>query len=136
MHGLLGVGLVPEPSVIKGATLGTINVNTSVHVSKRLVVDRVRGGDRPQSLEPVEDKAEGPERAKLKQDIAQSVEPAEGRIEKTLKASRPPVQERLLFDRTEGSNGRPTVPFKESPKSPRFPKPPCGSMTKTSQITL
>ena len=51
VHGLLGVGLVPEPSVIKRATLGTTSVNTSVPVGKRLVVDRVRVGDHPQSLE-------------------------------------------------------------------------------------
>ena len=36
VHGLLGIGLAPEPSVIEGATLGTINVDTSVAVSKRL----------------------------------------------------------------------------------------------------
>ena len=49
----------------------------------------------------VDDKAEEPERAKLKRDIAQSVDRLKGRIEKSLKVSRPPVQERLLFNGPE-----------------------------------
>ena len=82
-----------------GETLGTFNVNTPLHVSQRLVVDRVRGGYRSQALEVRRGQSEEIERTKLKRDIAQSVNRLKGRVEKSLKSSKPAVQERLLFDR-------------------------------------
>ena len=106
---------MPEPSVMWGETLGTINVNTSVPVNQRLVIDRVRGGDRSQTLEVGRGQSEEIERAKLKRDIAQTVNRLKGRIEKSLKSSKPAVQERLLFDRTEEGNGRLPVPRKGTP---------------------
>ena len=85
----------------------------------------------------VEDKAQGPARAKLKRDIAQSVDRLKGRIEKTLKVSRPPVQERLLFDRTErGAMGDLPLLSRRAKKAQDSRKPVGVSMTKTSQITL
>ena len=71
----------------------------------------------------VEDKAEEPERAKLKRDIAQSVDRLKGRIEKSLKVSRPPVQERHLFNRPEEVPERPSVAIKERSSKPRFTEP-------------
>ena len=73
----------------------------------------------------VDDKAEEPERAKLKREIAQSVHRLKGRIEKRLKVSRPPVQERLLFN-LNGPEARPArqaVPAKERSSKARFTEP-------------
>ncbi len=71
----------------------------------------------------VEEEAEEPERAKLKSDIAQSVDRLKERIEKSLKVSRPRVQERLLFNGPEEVAERPSVPIKERPSRPRFTEP-------------
>jgi DNA repair protein RadC len=75
-----------------------------------------------QLWETVEDKAGESERPKLKRDIAETVNRLKGRVEKSLKPSKPSLQERLLFDRTEAGNGRPSVPRKERPAKPRFPE--------------
>jgi len=40
--GRLGFALMPEPSAMSGATLGTLDIDTPVHRSQRLVVSRVR----------------------------------------------------------------------------------------------
>ncbi|MGP0062462.1 MAG: hypothetical protein ACLQGP_02510 [Isosphaeraceae bacterium] len=71
----------------------------------------------------VDEKAEGPERTRLKKDIVQSVDRLKDRIEKTLKASRPRVDERLLFNGLEHVQSPPSVPNKERPGKPRFPEP-------------
>ncbi|MGO8900905.1 MAG: hypothetical protein ACLQU5_21505 [Isosphaeraceae bacterium] len=70
----------------------------------------------------VEDNSEEIERTKLKRDIAQTVNRLKGRVEKSLKSSKPVAQELLLFDRTEEGNGRVPVPVKEHPTKPRFPE--------------
>ncbi len=70
----------------------------------------------------VEDNSEEIERTKLKRDIAQTVNRLKGRVEKSLKSSKPAAQELLLFDRTEEGNGRVPVPVKEHPTKPRFPE--------------
>ena len=63
----------------------------------------------------IEDNSEEIERTKLKRDIAQTVNRLKGRVEKNLKSSKAPVQERLLFDRTEEGNGRRTGSRKGTP---------------------
>ena len=70
----------------------------------------------------IEDNSEEIERTKLKRDIAQTVNRLKGRVEKSLKSSKPAVQERLFFDRGEEGNGRAWVPVKEHPAKPRFPE--------------
>jgi len=70
----------------------------------------------------IEDNSEEIDRTKLKRDIALTINRLKGRVEKSLKSSKPSVQERLLFDRTEEGNGRLTVPVKEHPAKPRFPE--------------
>jgi len=70
----------------------------------------------------IEDNTEEIERARLKRDIAQTVNRLKGRVDKSLKSSKPSAQERLLFDRTEEGNGRLPVPVKEHPTKPRFPE--------------
>jgi DNA repair protein RadC len=81
------------------------------------VVDTVR-----KLWKSVEDNSEEIERTKLKRDIAQTVNRLKGRVEKSLKSSKPAAQELLLFDRTEEGNGRVPVPVKEHPTKPRFPE--------------
>ena len=63
----------------------------------------------------IEDDSEEIDRTKLKRDIAQTVNRLKGRVEKSLKSSKPAVQERLLFERGEEGNGRVPVPVKEHP---------------------
>ena len=70
----------------------------------------------------IEDNSEEIDRTKLKRDIAQTVNRLKGRVEKSLKSSKPAVQERLLFERGEEGNGRVPVPVKEHPTKPRFPE--------------
>ncbi len=70
----------------------------------------------------VDDKAEEPQRGKLKREIAQSVRRLKGRIENSLKPSRAPAQHGLLFN-LNGSEARPArhaVPVKESSSKARF----------------
>ncbi len=100
-------------------SIGIFNFEKAIQAIRRLVAGRVRDGDRRKLSNEVEDKAEGPERGKLKHEIAQTVDRLRWRIEKTLNAARPPVQERLLLDRSEGNNGRPTAAFTENPPCPR-----------------
>ena len=71
----------------------------------------------------VEANAEEREQAKLKQDIAQSVERLKGRIEKSLRAPRPPIQRRLLFNGLAEVLERPSDRAKGRPGKPRFTEP-------------
>jgi len=81
------------------------------------VVDTVRN-----LWKSIEDNSEEIDRTKLKRDIAQTFNRLKGRVEKSLKSSKPAVQERLLFERGEEGNGRVPVPVKEHPTKPRFPE--------------
>ena len=71
----------------------------------------------------VEEKADGPNRAKLKGGIARSINLLKGRIEKSLKTTNRPLQERLLFSGLEEAEDRPSVPIKERLAKPRFTAP-------------
>ena len=97
------------------STSRSTSINDSLSIE--YVVDTVR-----KLWKSVEDNTEEIERAKLKRDIAQTINRLKGRVEKSLKSSKPAVQERLLFDRTEEGNGRLPVPVKEHPTKPRFPE--------------
>ncbi len=97
----------------------TTSRSTSINdsLSIEYVVDTVR-----KLWKSVEDNTEEIERARLKRDIAQTVNRLKGRVDKSLKSSKPSAQERLLFDRTEEGNGRLPLPVKEHPTKPRFPE--------------
>jgi len=97
------------------STSRSTSINDSLSIES--VVDTVR-----KLWKCIEDNSEEIERTKLKRDIAQTVNRLRGRVEKNLKSSKPSVQERLLFDRTEEGNGRVPVPIKEHPTKPRFPE--------------
>jgi hypothetical protein len=97
------------------STSRSTSINDSLSIES--VVDTVR-----KLWKSVEDNTEEIERTKLKRDIAQTVNRLKGRVEKSLKSSKPAAQELLLFDRTEEGNGRVPVPVKEHPTKPRFPE--------------
>ena len=71
----------------------------------------------------VEEQAEEPHRAKLKQDIARSINLLKGRIEKSLKTTAAPLQGRLLFSGLGEAESRPSIPIKHPPTKPRFTDP-------------
>jgi DNA repair protein RadC len=73
--------------------------------------------------ESVETRTDEPNRTKLKRDITRSVKLLKERIEKSLQATGRPPQERLLFDRLEEPDARPSVPIKHPPSKPRFTEP-------------
>ncbi len=97
------------------STSRSTSINNSFSIES--VVETVR-----KLWKSVEDNSEEIERTKLKRDIAQTVNRLKGRVEKSLKSSKPAAQELLLFDRTEEGNGRVPVPVKEHPTKPRFPE--------------
>jgi len=97
------------------STSRSTSINDSL--SFESVMDTVR-----KLWKSIEDNSEEIDRTKLKRDIALTINRLKGRVEKSLKSSKPSVQERLLFDRTEEGNGRLTVPVKEHPAKPRFPE--------------
>jgi len=97
------------------STSRSTSINDSLSIE--YVVDTVR-----KLWKSVEDNTEEIERARLKRDIAQTVNRLKGRVERGLKSSKHAVQERLFFDRTEEGNGRLPLPVKEHPTKPRFPE--------------
>jgi len=97
------------------STSRSTSINDSLSIE--YVVDTVR-----KLWKSVEDNTEEIERARLKRDIAQTVNRLKGRVERSLKSSKHAVQERLFFDRTEEGNGRLPLPVKEHPTKPRFPE--------------
>ena len=97
------------------STSRSTSINDSLSIES--VVDTVRN-----LWKSIEDNSEEIDRTKLKRDIAQTFNRLKGRVEKNLKSSKPSVQERLLFDRTEEGNGRLPVPVKEHPAKQRFPE--------------
>ena len=105
------------------------SVNDSLSIES--VVDTVR-----KLWKAVEDNSEEIERAKLKRDIAQSVDRLKGRIEKSLKSSSPQFRNDSSSIGPEEGNGRVPVPVKEHPASQDSPKPFRESTTKTSWNTL
>ena len=122
--GRLSFTLVTEPSVILGETIGhdqrqlprSPSVNDSLPIES--VIEIVR-----KLWKSVEEKAEEPNVAKLKGDIARSINLLRGRIEKSLKTTSQPLQERLLFSGLEEGDHRPSVPIKERLAKPRFTDP-------------
>jgi hypothetical protein len=70
----------------------------------------------------IDDSSEAIEGSKLKRDITQTVCRLKDRVEKSLRSSKPALQERLLFDRAEDGNGRLSVPLTERRIEPRFPE--------------
>ncbi len=97
------------------STSRSTSINDSLSIE--YVVDTVR-----KLWKSVEDNTEEIERARLKRDIAQTVNRLKGRVERSLKSSKHAVQERLFFDRTGEGNGRLPLPVKEHPTKPRFPE--------------
>ena len=97
------------------STSRSTSINDSLSIES--VVDTVR-----KLWKSVEDNSEEIERTKLERDIAQTVNRLKGRVEKSLKSSKPAAQELLLFDRVEEGNGRLSAPVEEHPAKPRFPE--------------
>ncbi len=97
------------------STSRSTSINDSLSIES--VVDTVRN-----LWKSIEDSSEEIDRTKLKRDIAQTFNRLKGRVEKSLKSSKPAVQERLLFERGEEGNGRVPVPERGHPTKPRFPE--------------